>query len=168
MSITISGIPGSGKSTVSKELAKRFNLKYHSAGTFMREYSKKQGISVEEVNIKAKEDKSFDKAMDDELKKLNNEEGYVIEGRLGALFCKNHFNILLTVSEDVCAKRISKRENIDYKEALKKLRFRRNEERKRYKSIYDFDYEDPSHYDLVIDTSNNTVEDTASIIAKYL
>ena len=168
MKITISGIPGSGKSTVSSAIAKKYNLIHYSTGKFMRDYAKKHSITIEEVNVLAKKDKKIDDAMDNKLKELNGKEGYIIEGRLGALFCKDNYNILLTVNEDVCAKRISVRENLSYEDALKKLRFRRNEERQRFIDIYGFDYEDESNYDLVVDTSNNKVEDTVAIIAKYL
>ena len=52
MIITISGIAGSGKSTVAKLLAKKLNCKHYSVGDFMRQIAKEKNIPLrfDEVN----------------------------------------------------------------------------------------------------------------------
>lgn len=44
MIITISGYPGSGKSTIADIIAKKLKLKRYSVGNFRRELAKKRGI----------------------------------------------------------------------------------------------------------------------------
>ena len=46
MIITISGKPGSGKSTVAKEAAKKLKLKYYCIGDFQRKIARKKSISL--------------------------------------------------------------------------------------------------------------------------
>ena len=58
MIITISGKPGSGKSTIAKILAEKLKLKHYSAGDFRREKAKKLCLSLEEFN-KLGEKKDF-------------------------------------------------------------------------------------------------------------
>ena len=48
--ITVSGRPGSGKSTVAKSLAAKLNLDHVSAGDFMREMAAERNITVLELS----------------------------------------------------------------------------------------------------------------------
>ena len=50
MIITISGTPGSGKSTVAKMIATKLGFKHYSTGDFMRQMAKERGISLEELS----------------------------------------------------------------------------------------------------------------------
>ena len=58
MIITVSGTPGSGKSTIAKALAKNFRLKYFSSGDLMRNLAEKKGISLAELNKLAEDNPS--------------------------------------------------------------------------------------------------------------
>ena len=49
MQITIGGMPGSGKSTIGKMLAKSLGYKYYSIGEIRRELAQKRGLTMERV-----------------------------------------------------------------------------------------------------------------------
>ena len=59
MIITISGKPGSGKSTVAKRLAAELGLTHVSAGDFMRDMATERGITVLELSAIAENDDTW-------------------------------------------------------------------------------------------------------------
>ena len=94
MIITISGSPGSGKSTVRDLLAQKLNLKRYSTGDFMRQLATKSGVSLEEFGKMAQQDSSIDKQLDDRQVKLGREEdNFIIDGRLSFHFIPNSIKI---------------------------------------------------------------------------
>ena len=68
MKITISGTPGSGKSTIGKLVSKKLKLKYYDVGNMRRKMAKDMGLTIQEFN-KLGEKKSFtDKEVDNKIK----------------------------------------------------------------------------------------------------
>jgi len=76
--VCISGMAGTGKSTLSKRLAKKYDLKYYSGGDALKELAKDQGCdsssrgwweSLEGLSFLEKREKNFtfDKAVDKKL-----------------------------------------------------------------------------------------------------
>ncbi len=109
MIITVSGKAGSGKSTVSKLLAKKLGLKHYSSGDFMRQMAKERGVTLAELSKQAEQDKgAIDKEIDERQKELGKKENnFVIDGRLSAFFIPNaDFKVFLDCDDDVRAKRI--------------------------------------------------------------
>ena len=90
MIITISGIAGSGKSTVAKLLAKKLNYKHYSIGDFMREIAKQRKTTLLELSKEAEKDSSIDKELDQKQIELGKtQDNFVIDSRLGFHFIKN-------------------------------------------------------------------------------
>lgn len=153
--ITISGLHGTGKTTQAKFLAKRFGLRYVSAGEIMRKMAKERGMSLEEFSKIAEESPSIDRQIDERMI-LEAEKGNVIlDGRLTAWMAgeKADIKILLTAPLNVRVKRIAERENKSIEEALKETVIREESEKKRYKEIYGIDAEDYSVFDVVVNTA---------------
>ncbi|RLG57107.1 MAG: cytidylate kinase, partial [Candidatus Hydrothermarchaeota archaeon] len=63
--ITISGLIGSGKTTVAKALAEKLMLRHVQAGMVFREMAKERGMSLQEFSKLAEKDKSFDRLVDE-------------------------------------------------------------------------------------------------------
>ena len=165
MIITISGKAGSGKSTLARLLAKKLKLKHYSTGGLMRQIAKKRNISLLKLSKIAERDKDIDTELDERQIKLAQQDNFVIDGRLSALFIPNtDFSIFLDCDDEVRAKRILKDERQGEKgkntnEMIKKIKKREDSERKRYKKYYGYDYHDKKNYDYVIDTTHLDVNE---------
>lgn len=174
MRITITGPPGSGKSTVAKLLAKKLKLKHYSAGDIRREIAAKKGISLAELNKRDEKTHETDKLVDDYQKELGKtKDNFVIDGRLPAFFIPNSVKIFLDVAPLTGAKRVmDRRKGVevykDVKEAAKKLKERDASDKKRYKDLYGINYSDRKMYDLVIDTTETKAEEIVREIIKFV
>jgi len=169
MIITIGGPPGSGTTTISKLIAKRYGLKHVCAGFLFRDMAKKMDMDLSEFSKYAEEHPEIDKEIDAMQVEIAKEGNVVLEGRLTAWILKKHnieptISIWLKAPPMVRCKRISERENRDIEKTLWDMIEREKSEKKRYKEIYNIDLEDLSIYDLVIDTSPWDVEGVFNII----
>ena len=62
--ITISGLPGTGKTTVAKLLEKRLGLRYVYSGEIFREMAKKHKMSLEEFGKYCETHREIDEELD--------------------------------------------------------------------------------------------------------
>jgi len=167
MIITISGTPGSGKSTVAKAVAKALKLKHYSAGDFMRAMATDKGITLAELSKEAEKSDQIDKEIDKRTLELaKREDNFIIDSRLAFHFIPKALKstkIFLTCSVKEAARRIyidilSNRRGTEketsQKEVEKGIASRMKSEVKRYKKYYGVDYLDESNYDLVLDTTS--------------
>ena len=106
MIITISGEPGSGKSTVAKAIAEKLKIKHLSAGDFMRELAAERKMTILELTQKAEKDQSIDKEIDERTKKLAEQDNFIIDSRLAWYFIPKSLKIYLKCSADEAAKRV--------------------------------------------------------------
>lgn len=174
MIITISGKPGSGKSSVADILAKKLKLKRYSAGNYRREMARKRGMSLAEFN-KLGETKDFtDKEADKWQEELGKkEDNFIIDGRLSYHFIPNSIKIFLDVKPETGARRIRLDNRKDEKfktdkQALKFWQERYKSDIKRYKKYYNLNPYDKKQYDFILDTSKLTINDTADKILKFI
>lgn len=177
MIITISGKPGSGKSTVGKILAKKLGYEHFSTGDFMRQMAEEQGVTILELNKIAQSDRTIDEELDARQKHLGLEnDNFVLDARLGYHFLPKSYKIFLDVDLDVAAKRIAmdhqESRNVegvaDLDETKAKMQARLIEEKTRWQKIYRLNPFDVSQYDLVIDTTNISVEQVIERILQAL
>lgn len=154
MKITISGHAGSGKTSVSRELAKATGFKVISAGSVFRDLAKDANMTLEEFSRYAEEHKEIDFLVDRRQVELANEYGdCIIEGRLSGWMIKDaEFKIWLRSSIKTRIRRIINRENREYEDVLRETISREKIEKERYKKFYNIDIDDLSIYDLVINT----------------
>jgi len=174
MIITISGTPGSGKSTVAKALAGKLGLKYYSVGDFRREAAAKKGMTINEYNKLGEDDFSTDNEVDEWQKKsLAKEDNFIIDGRLSFHFIPNSIKVFLKVKQEVAAERIfnEKREKEKFKslkEALESIKKRHESDIKRYRKYYNINPFDERHYDIVVDTSDITIQEMVDKVAERI
>jgi CMP/dCMP kinase len=174
LDITITGDLGSGKSTVAKALCQMLNFKYFSTGGIQRQIGREQGMNTLELNYFAEKNLDIDKYIDDFVIRLNDEEeSFAIDSRMAWHFIRNSFKIYLTVNPIVAAKRVmadchrdSEQVMEDVYEKSLNLLERRAAEDKRFKSIYGVDCGDLNNYDLVVDTTNSSVEEISKLIVR--
>ena len=172
MRITISGRPGSGKSTIAKHLAKKFKLKYYGMGVMRREIAKEKEMSIEEFNKLGEKESWTDTLVDDFQKKLRKKDNFLADGRLSWHFIPNSIKIFLTVKPRIGAKRILKSKRLEEKyknvnEAVKKIKEREKSDIKRYKKIYGIkNAYNLKNYDIIIDTSDMSIRDMEKAVEK--
>ncbi|MCS7122132.1 MAG: AAA family ATPase [Archaeoglobaceae archaeon] len=170
LKITISGLPGTGKTTVGKILAKKLNLKFISAGEIFRKFSEQRGLTLEEFSKFAEENPEIDNKIDQMQKELaEKEKDAIFEGRLSGWFIKDaNLKIWLFANEEIRYERIAKREGKDISVVKSETKMREELEKTRYKKFYGIDLEDVSIYDLIINSGKFTAEEIAEIVIKAL
>ena len=165
MIITISGTPGSGKSTVAKAVAKALGFKHYSAGDFMREMAAERGITLAELQQQAEAEIETDREIDARTKKLAQaEDNFVIDSRLGFHFIPNAVKIFLKVDLKVAAerlfndikegKRVSEKKYDSAEGVLEGIKRRMQSEIDRYQHYYGINHFDEKHYNFVLDTTH--------------
>jgi len=170
MIITVGGMIGSGKSTLGKGIAKRFNIDYISIGDIMRRMAEEMNMTLNQFSEYAETHPEIDKKIDHLQKKMiKKAKNCVVDGRLSAYFATNpDLRIWLNAPLKVRAKRVASRDNISVKDAIDRIIERERSERKRYKSIYNIDLDDLSIYDLVINTGIFDVDATINIASNAI
>jgi len=169
MIITISGHPGSGKTTVGEIIARELGLKFASTGHIFRDLAKERGKSLEEFSKLAETDPAIDQEVDNRQKQCAaGNPNIVIEGRLAAHFIPQaQVKIWIECTREERARRISKREGVSPESALAELNYREASEQKRYKHYYGINIED-IHYDIILDSTLLTAEQTASMLLEQI
>ena len=170
MRITISGPPGSGKTTACSKLAETLGLEAVVFGKIFRELAAEKNLSLVELGAIAEQDPSIDKMIDSRILDIAREnEDIILESRLSAYMCSRNgisaFKVYIDASPEVRISRIGVREGETFDDAYAKTLERQKSEAKRYKMYYDIDIEDKSVYDLIINTDDL---DPDQVVAKIL
>ncbi|MDA8596824.1 cytidylate kinase family protein [Candidatus Pacebacteria bacterium] len=174
--ITVSGKPGSGKSSTSDKVAELLGYSRYSAGDMTRKYIEKHKITLAEFNKKAQDDHALDEMIDEGLRNMRDEKDIVIDSRLGFYWIPESFKVYLDLDLEVATARIYR--NIDQNESRQKsgeggnsmgevarnVKQRLNSEIRRYRNLYGINPYDASHFDLVIDTSNHSPQTVATTV----
>lgn len=185
--ITVSGDPGSGKTSTIKELEKIFEAQgkkvvLYSTGEIFRKLAEEKEMTVTDFNQfledqKCDTDAEIDKAVQrlgERIIKQNDKSTiYIIDSRLAWHNIPSSFKVRLTVVDEIAGKRIfsdkTRGEEDRYNtldDAIKETRERKESERERYMKLYGANISDPSNFDINIDTSLVTPEEIAQCIIK--
>lgn len=175
-SIILSGLPGSGKTTLAKQLSEIYSWPIHSIGQLWRDEWKRhhpdgevsfadywRGTTLEDnLNMNKKARKIF-------------ERGNVIGDTRYSLYCKDlpALLVLVTADLDVRSERAlntGRYEGKTVKEVKNVLAEREKDELKVGQDLYgvDYDYRDPEHYHLTINSGMLSVDEEVQIIANFV
>lgn len=161
--ITISGLPGTGTTTLATRLSKRFRLPVVSTGSVFRQMAADRGITVEELGAVADTDPSFDRALDgaavDAVRSIGG--GWIVESRLaGMLFRDADLHVWLYALDDVRSARVLKRSG----ETKDEMHTREAREVRRFRDIYGWTPDMLSLYDICINTARFDESDVEDLV----
>ncbi|MBW2997298.1 nucleoside monophosphate kinase [Candidatus Woesearchaeota archaeon] len=175
MIITISGAPGSGKTTVAKVIAEKLGYKHHSVGDLRGEIARRYGMTIDELNEVGKKEIWTDKEADDLTKEMGEkQDDFIIDGWVAFHFIPHSIKIFLDVEPLEGAKRVFKHQRPDEAKqdtpegVLAMLNKRRDETNDRYKKYYNVDFLEKKNYDLVIDTTNLTLDQAIQKVMDFI
>jgi cytidylate kinase len=183
--ITISGTPGSGKSTIAKALCQKFKAKRVYVGQYMRTLARKKNMTLAELNKLAQSDPNIDIQADQntakKARRLAKKYPVVVEGRVQFYFLPESTKLFIKANASESAKRIwqdlqdakknkqrneAKVKNID--DLKKEIIIRKKSELLRYKKYYKLNHYLPKHYDFILDTSHINAEQAISKTLDFL
>ena len=162
ITITVSGLSGSGKSTVGESIAKSLGLKAVSMGDIFRELASEKGVSIEEFS--RTRDEESDIMLDKKTLELAKEGGVVLIGRLTAWVAGDNADVKIWVDcdDNVRFERVARREGISPEEARKRILERDNADAVRYGELYGIDLSDKSIYDILFDNTSATYDEATT------
>jgi len=174
MIITLSGLHGTGKSTIAKLLAENLGILYYSTGKAFRELAEENSMTLEEYTTYVERNPEIDKSLDNRVINMAKKGSIIIDSQLSGHLLKSvaDFKIHLTCPLKIRVKRMSVRDQSTYDAKLKETTLREESELNRFNKLYNIDLSDEdfiqNFFDLIIDTENLSIEEVLQIILKEL
>jgi len=171
--ITLSGKPGSGKSSTADRVAEMLGYTRYSSGEFVRTITRKKKMTLAEFNEMAEKNPSIDHGIDEELRNLREQNDIVIDSRLGFYWIPESFKVYLDLDGDVAIARIYKDANLNtlrsnagegtttMDDVMDQVDARLQNEKRRFKKLYGINPYSTENFDLIIDTSRHSPQTVA-------
>ena len=178
--LCISGMAGTGKSTLSKKIAQKYNLKCYSGGDSLKELAKEQGYKVSnggwwespeglkflEERVK---DPKFDRTVDNKLLEYARQGNVLLDSWTMPWLLKDGFKIWLIASMEKRAARVAERDKITIDEAYAFLKEKEAQTKAIYKKLYGFSLgEDYAPFNFVLDTDNLNAEGVFEVLCRVI
>ena len=164
--IVVNGDLGSGKSTVSVEVARRLGIERICVGDLYREMARRRGMTALQLNLHAELDDEVDGYVD-RLQRDIAASGrqLVVDSRLAWHFFTDAMKVHLITDRAVAARRVLGRPATSVEhysssaDATERLRERSESERARFLSRYGVDKARLRNYSVVCDTTSATPDE---------
>jgi cytidylate kinase len=167
MRITVSGLPGSGTTSISRYLAERHGFEMISAGEVFRQLAKEHNMELARFGDLARQDPKYDKMIDARQKEIaKSRDNIIVEGRLsGWMVDDADLRIWLYAPIGCRVKRIVFRDQVADEATAQSLTLEREQcEADRYRSYYDINIADLSIYHIILNSEHWDVEGLGAII----
>jgi len=174
--ICIAGLTACGKSTAAKRLAEKFNLKYASGGTALKEAALKMGYKTSNrgwwesaegmrfLEHRAR-NSELDRQIDDCLLKLAERGNIVLDSWTMPWLSRKGFKIWLEVSAEERIRRLTGRDGISNEEAKRVIEEKDSRTRQIYDHLYGFKLgEDYSPFDLILDSERLSTDEVFDVL----
>jgi CMP/dCMP kinase len=186
MLVTIAGMPGSGKSTVAKKLKEKlFSIKKKEfslidVGIMRREVALTKGMTIQEFNEWSKSnpeqgDEFFDNYVKKKVQQIKNA---IIIGRMSFFILPHSLKVFIDVDWKIGAKRIflqkssgsdrNEDEVLSLESQILKNKERVDQDIERYEKVYNINPYDQKHFDLIIDSSDKTIDQVVDIFIQRM
>lgn len=178
--ICISGMAGTGKSTLSKKLAEKYQLRYFSGGDVLKELAQQEGYDVSvqgwwespaglKFLSERANDPKFDKAVDDKLLEHAQQGNVLLDSWTMPWLLKDGFKIWLEASFEKRAARVAVRDGLTVAEAFEVLKEKETRTKAIYKALYGFGLgEDFKPFDFILDTDNLSANEVFEVLCKVI
>ncbi|MBQ1027060.1 AAA family ATPase [Micromonospora sp. C95] len=165
-SIVFNGDLGSGKSTVSVEIAKRLGLRRVSVGDLYRQMAQERQMTALQLNLHAELDQAVDGYVDQLQRDIAaSGESLVMDSRLAWHFFTDALKVHMITEPGEAARRVLLRPSgpaesyTSLDEAKARLRERSESERGRFLVRYGVDKARLRNYDLICDTTRASADE---------
>lgn len=173
--ITITSLTAAGKTSLTDALKRKFKLRnikmdFISAGGIMRNLAKDLSFSSIESFVRhsvVHPKDGYDRMVDDQVRKIGENDHQIIEGRLPHIFVPKGFHIFLRCPLEVRAWRRYEWQNLkglSLGGVTRRIVERDWNDQIRYESLYPGCIWDECDYDLIIDSSAMTVDEEVRAI----
>ncbi len=168
--ISIFGLAGTGTTSVGKLVANRLKLEFIYSGNIFREMATQRGLDLYKFGKLCEKDPSIDKELDKKIEQIGkNKDDFIIDSRLAWYFIPKSIKIKLICENEIRFKRVSDRDLISIEDAKNKTIQRENSEKIRYYNYYKIkDYCEDKHFDLIIDSTNLSIEEVSRKIEVFI
>jgi cytidylate kinase len=180
MVICISGMAGTGKSTLAKKLAQKYGFDYYSGGDALKVLALEEGYDASLPGwwespsglkfLKQREgDAKFDRAVDQKLLEYTEKGNVLLDSWTMPWLLKSGFKIWLLASMEKRAARVAQRDQISVEQALKVLKEKEERTKGIYKKLYGFMLgEDFQPFNLVLDTESLNAEEVFQVLCEVI
>ncbi len=178
--ICISGMAGTGKSTVAKRIAQKYGLKYYSGGDALRDLATAEGYqasnngwweSPEGLCFLEERQKNsrFDKTVDDKLLEYATQGNVLLDSWTMPWLVKGGFKIWLAASVEKQAERIAQRDHMTIPQASQALKEKESHTKTIYKELYGFSLgEDFAPFNFILDTDALSAEEVFQVLCQVI
>jgi CMP/dCMP kinase len=180
IAICISGMAGTGKSTLAKKLAEKYGLNYYSGGDALKALASEEGYDAYKPGwwespmglkfLKQRQgDAKFDEAVDHKLLEYAEHGNVLLDSWTMPWLLKDGFKIWLLASVEKRAQRVAERDKITVKKALQVLKEKEDRTKAIYEKLYGFTLgEDFTPFDLILDTDNLNAEEVFQVLCRVV
>ncbi len=173
MIITFSGTHGAGKTTTARAVAERLGYEYYSVGAIMRDIAAERNVTIKEFAEHLAREPELDREVDLRTKALSGKTHLVVDARMGWFFLPNSLKVFVTAPLSVRAARAfadpRKADGFESEyNAASQLEARQEQISQNLVKLYGVDPYQESHFDLVIDTSEKSVDEVVDLIVAAL
>jgi cytidylate kinase len=180
MVICISGMAGTGKSTLAMKLAQKYGFDYYSGGDALKVLASEEGYDASQPGwwespqglkfLKQREgDAKFDRAVDQKLLEYAKKGNVLLDSWTMPWLLRSGFKIWLLASMEKRAARVAQRDQIAMEQALKVLKEKEDRTKGIYKKLYGFMLgEDFQPFNLVLDTESLNAEEVFQVLCDVI
>ncbi len=171
MILVISGLHGTGKSTIAKMIAKELNIEHHSSGDLFRKLAQQKQMSLQDFSVYAIDHPEIDLELDQMTKELaESGKSMIFDGQVAPYILGDlaDYCILLKCAKDVRLERMRQRDNVTLDKIIEETQKRESVERQRFIDLYGIDILDGglilANFDLILDVTNLNIQEVFDVV----
>ena len=167
--ILLSGLSGTGSTTAAKRIAADLGLDYVYGGQIFRNLARERGIALEELAESLETNPELEQEIDRRLIEAARGEDVLVEGRtIGWILPAKvpALRIWLTCDLPERLRRVEDRDR--HPRSAENLLRREASDNRRYRALYGIEEEDFRPFDLVLDTTNLSVDEVVRSLEAFI